>query len=351
MAQQSKTAGEAMPQPLAKRTRTSSFRLGSMCTGIGMCHRAALALSARNLSLDFTFVFASEVARAARKVLLTDFPHLQLFGDACECVEDLPPCDIFVAGFPCQPFSHANRKRKGSADTRCDVIGAILRYIERVCPRVVVFENVPGILVWGRCVLALLTDSLQKLGYVMDLECLKSHVHGGVPQKRKRLYVVALRAPSGPLVWPGAVPMRPLPSLLCDEVGEVGTVPRAPLAALKLKKVQRQLAQFNLSSHELLHMVVNCHGQLGQLSVEATPCLTSTRGGQGGFWLLGKHRMMTVAELCRLQGLDPDTTCLGVVVSKRQAGMLLGNSFTLPVIGRVLAACLRSIGCSVEDPF
>lgn len=61
--------------------------------------------------------------------------------------------------------------------------------------------------------------------------------------------------------------------------------------------------------------------------------------------------MMSAEELMRLQGLDPSTTKMLQVVSRRQAGLLLGNSFTLPVVGRVLLSALRSIGCRLEDPF
>ena len=56
-------------------------------------------------------------------------------------------------------------------------------------------------------------------------------------------------------------------------------------------------------------------------------------------------------ELLRLQGFHPSQTHLTQVISVRQAGALIGNSFALPVIGRVLARALCSIGCSADDPF
>ena len=66
---------------------------------------------------------------------------------------------------------------------------------------------------------------------------------------------------------------------------------------------------------------------------------------------MGKHRMMTVEELLRLQGFNPSQTQLTKVLSARQAGALVGNCFALPVIGRVLVCALCSIGCGAEDPF
>ena len=97
-------------------------------------------------------------------------------------------------------------------------------------------------------------------------------------------------------------------------------------------------------------MVVNCHSQLGRLFLGKTPCLTAARGAQGGFWLLGHRRMMTVGELLKLQGIDPAGAQIGTVLSARHAGFLSGNAFTLPLIARVLACGLRSLGYEVLDP-
>ena len=52
-----------------------------------------------------------------------------------------------------------------------------------------------------------------------------------------------------------------------------------------------------------------------------------------------------------LQGFNPSQTQLTKVLSARQAGALIGNSFALPVIGRVLVRALCSIGCSADDSF
>ena len=97
-------------------------------------------------------------------------------------------------------------------------------------------------------------------------------------------------------------------------------------------------------------MVVNCHSQLGKLFIGKTPCLTAARGGQGGFWLLGHRRMMHVDELPLLQGIDPASTRIHTAVSFRQAGFLIGNAFTLPLIARVLVCGLRFLWFEVVDP-
>ena len=163
--------------------------------------------------------FACEVGRLARKVLAADFPGLRLFGDVCEDGVRLPPCDVLVAGFPCQLFSAANRRRKGSSDKRCGVVCQIIRYIERVAPSLIVMENVIGLLSHGREVFLELVQHLQVAGYSIAMKVLRSEVHEGVPQRRHRLFIVALRSPTVAMGWPGSIPMRSLPSIFGGDVG------------------------------------------------------------------------------------------------------------------------------------
>lgn len=53
--------------------------------------------------------------------------------------------DCIHAGFPCQPFSVAG-KRKGSTDERGELFSEVVRCIEAIRPKYVFLENVPGLL-------------------------------------------------------------------------------------------------------------------------------------------------------------------------------------------------------------
>lgn len=58
---------------------------------------------------------------------------------------EIPDCDILTAGFPCQPFSNAGNRR-GVNDSRGMLYKECLRFIEHKMPKVIVFENVKGLL-------------------------------------------------------------------------------------------------------------------------------------------------------------------------------------------------------------
>ena len=58
---------------------------------------------------------------------------------------DMPECDIYAGGFPCQSFS-INGKRRGFADTRGTLFFEIMRLAKERHPKYIFLENVRGLL-------------------------------------------------------------------------------------------------------------------------------------------------------------------------------------------------------------
>ena len=53
---------------------------------------------------------------------------------------ELDDIDVLTAGFPCQPFSNAG-SRKGTSDPRGRLYEQTFKFIEKLQPKIVVFEN------------------------------------------------------------------------------------------------------------------------------------------------------------------------------------------------------------------
>jgi len=111
-----------------------------------------------------------------------------IYGDIYEN-HFLPHVDIFVAGFPCQPFSQAGRQR-GTKDSRY-VIPEMLRLIREVKPNVILLENVPGFttLDAGESPKRLLW-SLVQMGYDAVWGSIRAS-DAGAPHRRERWFLVA----------------------------------------------------------------------------------------------------------------------------------------------------------------
>ena len=71
-----------------------------------------------------------------------------------------------------------------------------------------------------------------------------------------------------------------------------------------------------------------------------SPCLTRSRNR--GHWLLHKNRRMSIKEMMRLQGIDPDK--FKQVVPDSVMGQHIGNAMSVNVIERILSRALKAAG-------
>lgn len=94
---------------------------------------------------------------------------------------------VIIGGPPCQPFS-VNGHQGGHTDER-DGFPAFLWAVERYKPKVVVVENVRGMLYQNRCYFERIHARLASHGYAVDWKLLNARDYG-VPQNRERLFVV-----------------------------------------------------------------------------------------------------------------------------------------------------------------
>ena len=112
------------------------------------------------------------------------------FNDATKIEpNDVPDIDLICAGFPCQSFSIAG-KRRGFEDVRGTMFFEIARIAAVKKPAYLLLENVPGLLSHnGGRTFTVILDALSELGYDVCWQVLNSK-NFGVPQSRKRVYII-----------------------------------------------------------------------------------------------------------------------------------------------------------------
>ncbi len=119
-----------------------------------------------------------------------DVSEEKYFKDATEIkTEELPDFDILCAGFPCQSFSIAG-KRKGFEDSRGTMFFEIVRILKDKRPRYFILENVKGLLNHdcGKTFQKIL-KFLSDLGYTVEWQLLNSKFFS-IPQNRERVFIV-----------------------------------------------------------------------------------------------------------------------------------------------------------------
>lgn len=98
--------------------------------------------------------------------------------------------DFLIVCAPCQPFSSQNRKRAVN-DERAILILEGLKFVSVFRPKLIFFENVPGIAVSGP--LQNLRRNLEELGYVLSEPKNINAADCGVPQRRERCIMIAAK--------------------------------------------------------------------------------------------------------------------------------------------------------------
>ena len=139
--------------------------VGSICSGMMTEHWACL-----RMPWQFKKAFWCEKDPHARKFILDNVgPDVPNFVDvtSVEFQTHAPYCDLLVAGFPCQSFSIMGLGN-GLEDPRGIVVLHILRYVQSRRPRIVVLENVKGLITNHRETLVSLVASLERMHYFVS---------------------------------------------------------------------------------------------------------------------------------------------------------------------------------------
>ena len=182
----------------------------SLFSGIG-------GLDAGLAAAGFDIRACVELNPSARQVLRALHPEWPLLahGDVCTLrAEDLlreaglraGNLDLLAGGPPCQPFSRARAwagPPPGRADPRAKTLTAFFRVAAKTAPRVLLLENVPGLVTAAE---EYLKTKVRELGRrvgerysarFFDVQA----ADYGVPQRRRRLFLVCVRG-DRPLVLP-----------------------------------------------------------------------------------------------------------------------------------------------------
>jgi len=166
--------------------------------GLGGFH-----LALNNLGHDC--VFASELDENLSTLYEKNF-GIRPFGDIKKISpSSIPNHDILCAGSPCQPFSKAGHQQGFNHPKWGDLFQYVFRIIKHHKPQYIFLENVPNLKAHdSQKTFGHLEKRLASLGYDIQSAYLSPHEFG-IPQLRKRVFIVGRRKDMGGLShfsWP-----------------------------------------------------------------------------------------------------------------------------------------------------
>ena len=140
-------------------------------------------------------VFTSEIDKFAKKTYESNFGEVP-FGDITKIHEkEIPEHDVLCAGFPCQAFSIAGKRKGFEDDTRGTLFFDIARIIKEKQPKAFFLENVKGLRNHdkGNTLKTILKTLREDLDYFVPEPEVMNAKNFGVPQNRERIFIVGFR--------------------------------------------------------------------------------------------------------------------------------------------------------------
>jgi DNA (cytosine-5)-methyltransferase 1 len=222
------------------------YRFADCFAGLGGFHVALQRLG-------HECVFACELDEELRTIYRRNFGLLPA-GDIRQVdAAAMPEHEILCAGFPCQPFSLAGKKKGAACPESGKLIDDVLRLVRFHRPRYVLLENVPNVLTiadgvfWNG-----IRRSFARMNYVVEHR-IYSPQQFGVPQQRLRLFIVARRDDMPSFEWPDPAPTstRPLSEFIGVAADSIRRI--EPAKAMAIEKWSQLVAELpELTSDTLI---------------------------------------------------------------------------------------------------
>jgi len=321
--------------------------VGTDCSGMEAPLQALM-----NLGVNFSHKFSCDVDSHARATINANFPPEKMYDDiTTRDNESTPSVQLYVAGFPCQPFSSAGLQQ-GFKDTRGrgKIFFDVARYLEEHTPEIFILENVSGMkrLENGKYFKQIMSalNVLKNPGYNITDAVLDTKEHG-VPHSRRRIYIVGIRKDKDKKTFefPEALPAEPVDRFLDPlkpEERRLALPPKSQgTARANVIHHNKELRAAGVNPQKTTYIMdVDSSSERSKAVKGRSPCITCSR--RSGHWVSTRNRRQTLEEMLRMQAMNP--TILKMAVSRAQLGKQIGNAMSVNVLERLLVKALPAAG-------
>lgn len=293
----------------------------------------------------YDVVFANDIEKSVKETYEYNLGNI-LIKDIREVDKhnDIPDCDIVLAGIPCQPFSSAG-SRGSVNDDRGTLFNDVIEIVDIKRPKIVLFENVRGFITSkdadGIPMPERLEKELKNHGYICHWKLLNAADYG-VPQNRRRVMIVGIRediysgfdfpeeiAEKSNLTVGDVIsrdfiseeckefwPLSPQAQKLQSFITEGGSWKQVPDAELpeRLKKIRKEIKKYRSPN---FYRRFARHEIMGTVTAAATP-------ENSGILHPLEPRRYNVREIARFQSFPDDFKFISSSVTKKYK--MIGNA-------------------------
>jgi DNA (cytosine-5)-methyltransferase 1 len=290
------------------------LRIGTDCSGI-----EAPVQALQQLKIPFKHVFSCEKDSYAVKSIKANYTPEKMYTDITKRKHALlPDMDVYVCGFPCQPFSLMGNKM-GTDDARSNIMYQCIKVIQKKLPKVFILENVKNFkFIQNGQPFQYLINELTKIkattcgadacnasacgadacnasAYNIYHDILNTKDYG-IPQNRERIFIIGIlkdiQKKDCVYSTPEKIQMKPLDDFIIDKTVNVDFKPPNTILK-KLKKI-----------HNAKNYICCCD----TYSIMYNMSSTLTASGCGYMYHTSYNRYLSYKECLLLQGFNSHDT-------------------------------------------
>jgi DNA (cytosine-5)-methyltransferase 1 len=265
--------------------------------------------------------------------------------------------DLLTGCPPCQAFSTLRTRRRGQSldDPGKELITEMLRLVRSIRPRAVIVENVPGLADDQRFTNFRL--GLEKAGYQSTYAVLNASDFG-VPQRRKRLILIALRGKAIPTGWSNHRSDRKTVRDAIGHLKQAGVsgdllhdIPENRTAAMmsRIKATPKDggsrkdiSAELQCACHERIDGFKDVYGRMAWDDISPTITSGCNNPSRGRFLHPQENRAITLREAALLQSF-PQSYQFCLDRGKEHVARQIGNAFPPDLIRPIAGVISREL--------
>ena len=298
------------------------IKVGTDCSGIEAPIEAIKILCDKYKNIKYKHIFSSEINKyAIRCIKKNNDPDILYEDIQKRDINIVPDINLYISGFPCQPYSRAN-KYKSEVDPRLNLFEDCLKVIINKKPECFILENVKTLVTlrdgyyFNQILMKLNNNNIYNIHYkVINTK------DYGIPQSRDRLYIIGIlkSKQKKDFMFPSKCEMHDILSYVDADNNNVDKIKESNIELFK-----------NIPSDSVF-IDVGFRKAKYPNSNKWAPCITA----QPNMWCVPKNRKASIKEYLKLQGF-PETYKKPDNVSVHQFKIRIGNSMTVNVIEKLM---------------
>ena len=298
-------------------------RVGTDCSGID-----TIMIALKMLKVNVIYEWACDTDPQAKSLIMKYHQPNTFFDNIFERNHfELPPIDLYVCGFCCQSFSQIGKK-EGMAVDKGKIFYECKEVIIAKSPKWFILENVYGIITHNKVVYNCIKEEMASLSnYDVSFNILNTCDYG-IPQSRKRLYIIGTRKDMPSFAMPPPIVCNGLDNYIDTALPADDTkclIPR------RLKVLNHIIQKKNIDMCD--NWIITLGASIEYARANLDMCQTITTNCKL-LYITSQRRFLSLKELYHLQGFTDEH--LYEELSYKQ----VGNAMSINVLYYVLIGLL-----------